>query len=62
MDYDDRIIIQKTVDWSLLNDGITNLVLVCALLKAWDESILTHVTVKNVLCFCCTINERRKNL
>ena len=42
MDYDGRFIMQKTVDWSLLNDGMTIPVSACALLKAWDESILTH--------------------
>ena len=38
MDYDGRFIMQKTVDWSLLNDGMTIPVSACALLKAWDES------------------------
>ena len=65
MDYDGRFIMQKTVDWSLLNDGMTIIcdevslarqnrckhhsalvlrnvpVSACALLKAWDESILS---------------------
>ena len=34
MDYDGRFIMQKTVDWSLLNDGMTIPVSACALLKA----------------------------
>jgi hypothetical protein len=34
MDYEGRFIMQKTVDWSLLNDGMTIPVSACALLKA----------------------------
>ena len=34
MDYDNGFILQKTVDWSLLNDGMTIPVSECALLKA----------------------------
>lgn len=41
MDYDGRFIIQKTMDWSLLNDGMTIPVSACALLKAWDESTIS---------------------
>ena len=48
MDYDGRFIMQKTVDWSLLNDGMTIPVSACALLKAWDESILTHGVCKDI--------------
>ena len=48
MDYDGRFIMQKTVDWSLLNDGMTIPVSACALLKAWDESILTHGAGKEI--------------
>ncbi|MBR4899292.1 MAG: hypothetical protein IKZ48_10955 [Prevotella sp.] len=61
MDYDGRFIMQKTVDWSLLrstsgrllptgrkNDGMTIPVSACALLKAWDESILTHGAGKDI--------------
>ena len=33
MDYDGGFIMQKTVDWSLLNDGMTIPVSACALLK-----------------------------
>ena len=36
MDYDNGFILQKTVDWSLLNDGMT--IPVCSLFKAWDET------------------------
>lgn len=48
MDYDGGFIMQKTVDWSLLNDGMTIPVSACALLKAWDESILTHGVGKDI--------------
>ena len=48
MDYDGRFIMQKTVDWSLLNDGMTIPVSACALPKAWDESILTHGVGKDI--------------
>ena len=48
MDYDGRFIMQKTVDWSLLNDGMTIPVSASALLKAWDESILTHGAGKDI--------------
>ena len=48
MDYESRFIMQKTVDWSLLNDGMTIPVSACALLKAWDESILTHGAGKDI--------------
>ena len=36
------------VDWSLLNDGMTIPVSACALLKVWDESILTHGAGKDI--------------
>ena len=48
MDYDNGFILQKTVDWSLLNDGMTIPVSVCSLFKAWDESILTHGQNKDI--------------
>ena len=48
MDYDGRFLMQKTVDWSLLNDGMTIPTAACALLKAWDESILTHGVGKDI--------------
>lgn len=41
-------IMQKTVDWSLLNDGKTISVSAYALLKAWDDSILTHGVSKDI--------------
>lgn len=48
MNYDNGFIMQKTVDWSLLNDGMTIPVSACALLKTWDESILTHGVGKDI--------------
>lgn len=42
MDIDGNYIMQKKVDWSLLNDGMTIPISVYALLKAWDKNILTH--------------------
>ena len=48
MDLDGSFIMQKTVDWSLLNDGMTIPVSACTLLKHWDESILTHGVSKDI--------------
>lgn len=48
MDYDGGFIMQKTVDWSLLNDGMTIPTAACSLLRAWDESFLTHGKGKDV--------------
>ena len=42
MEFDGNFIMQKKVDWSLLNDGFSIPVSVYSLLKAWDENILTH--------------------
>lgn len=41
-------VMQKTVDWSLLHDGMTIPVSVCSVFKAWDESILTHGYNKDI--------------
>ena len=69
MDYDGRFIMQKTVDWSLLNDGMTIPVSACALLKAWDESIFTHGAVKDIKAVnkrehskACFLNAERKQV
>lgn len=48
MDYEGRFVMQKTVDWSLLNDGMTIPTAVCSLFAAWDESILMHGQSKDV--------------
>lgn len=48
INYDTGFLMQKTVDWSLLNAGFTIPVSACVLLKAWDESILTHGVSKDI--------------
>lgn len=40
---------QKTVDWSLLNEGVTIPVSAFTLLKTWDESILVHGANKYIM-------------
>lgn len=40
---------QKKVDWSLLNAGTTIPISVSALLKTWDENILTHGNKKDIV-------------
>ena len=40
MDYDNGFILQKTVDWSLLNDGMTIPVSVCLLF--YPATLTTH--------------------
>ena len=42
MELERNFIMQKRVDWSLLNQGMTIPVSVCALLKSWNKDILTH--------------------
>lgn len=46
--YDSRFLLQKNVDWSLLNEGLTIPVSVCSLFKAWDASILDHGQSKDI--------------
>lgn len=48
MDYDGNFVMQKVVDWSLLNDGMTIPTAVCSLLATWDKTILTHGQVKDI--------------
>ena len=48
MDFDNGFIMQKTVDWSLLNDGMTIPISVCSLFDTWDGSILTHGNSKDI--------------
>ena len=43
-----NFIMQKTVDISLLRDGMTIPVSVCSLFRTWDESILAHGTGKDI--------------
>lgn len=42
MELERNFIMRKRVDWSLLNEGMTIPVSVCALLKSWNKNILTH--------------------
>ena len=42
MEAEHNFIMQKRVDWSLLNQGMTIPVSVCSLLKSWNKDILTH--------------------
>ena len=42
MDYDNGFILQKTVDWSLLNDGMTIPVSVCSLFTSHHIDYFTH--------------------
>jgi hypothetical protein len=48
VNYDTGFLMQKAVDWSLLNAGMTIPVSACLLLKAWDESILKHGVSKDI--------------
>jgi hypothetical protein len=42
MELERNFIMRKGVDWSLLNEGMTIPVSVCALLRSWNKNILTH--------------------
>ena len=42
MDYDNGFILQKTVDWSLLNDGMTFPVSVCSLFTSHHIDYFTR--------------------
>lgn len=42
MDYDNGFILQKTMDWSLLNDGMTIPVSVCSLFTSHHIDYFTH--------------------
>ena len=48
MDYDYNFILQKNVNWSLLNGGLAISVSVCSRFHAWDSSILEHGTSKAI--------------
>jgi hypothetical protein len=48
MEDSSNFVMQKTVDWSLLHDGMTIPVSVCSIFKAWDESILIHGYNKDI--------------
>lgn len=48
MEFERNFIMQKDVDWSMLNDGFTIPVAVYSLLKAWDETLLKHGQGKDI--------------
>lgn len=49
MEFERNFIMQKSVDWSLLNDGFTIPVSVCSLLGSWDENLMTHGQGKDIM-------------
>ena len=48
MDYDGGFILQKEVNWSLLNEGLAIPISVCSRFSEWDASILQHGASKQV--------------
>ena len=48
MDYDNGFILQKTVDWSLLNAGMTLPVSLFKLFGDWDASTIVHGSKKKI--------------
>ena len=48
MDYDGNFILQKSVNWSLLKEGLAIPLSVCAYFHAWDASILKHGASKPI--------------
>ena len=48
MDYDNGFILQKTVDWSLLNAGMTLPVSLFELFYDWDASTIVHGSKKKI--------------
>lgn len=48
MDYDDGFILQKDVNWSLLNEGLAIPISVYARFNEWDTSILKHGAGKQI--------------
>ena len=48
MDYENRFVMQKSINWSLLNQGLPIPVSVCEFLKLWDPSILEHGASKPI--------------
>ena len=48
MDYDSTFILQKSVNWSLLNEGLAIPVSVCSYFHSWDSSILKHGASKPI--------------
>ncbi len=48
MDYENGFILQKDVNWSLLNEGLAIPVSVCDIFHKWDSSILQHGAKKTI--------------
>ena len=48
MEYEGNFVMQKNVDWSMLNDGFTIPIAAYSLFGAWDKSLLTHGQVKDI--------------
>ena len=48
MEYEQNFVMQKNVDWSMLNDGFTIPIAAYSLLGAWDKSLLTHGQGKDI--------------
>ena len=48
MDYDGGFLLQKEVNWSLLNEGLAIPISVCLRFSEWDASILKHGASKQV--------------
>lgn len=48
MDYDANFIMQKSINWSLLNEGLAIPVSVCSYFRTWDPSILEHGASKPI--------------
>lgn len=48
MDYDNGFILQKVVNWSLLNEGLTIPISVYSRFNEWDASILKHGSSKQI--------------
>ena len=48
MDYENGFILQKTVDWSLLNEGMTLPVSLMTIFGDWDASTIVHGSKKKI--------------
>jgi len=48
MEYEQNFVMQKNVDWSMLNDGFTIPIAAYSLLGAWDKTLLTHGQGKDI--------------
>lgn len=48
LDYGVNFIMQKSINWSLLNEGLAIPVSVCSYFRTWDPSILEHGASKPI--------------